>query len=143
VTGCAKLAAVADRVAGCKQLFESVFRFSLRRRGRVARRVATAAALLAAASAVAAPPQNADPALAPWFRSLQQPGTAISCCSVADCRPTEYRISADHYEALIGGNWLVVPPDKILQRTDNPTGHAIVCWTPQRGIMCFVRSTES
>ena len=35
-----------------------------------------------------------------------------------------------------------MPPDKILQRTDNPTGRAVVCWTPQRGIMCFVRATE-
>ena len=59
------------------------------------------------------------------------------------CRATEYRIEADHYEALIGGTWHVVPPDKILQRTDNPTGHAVVCWTPQRGILCFVRATES
>jgi hypothetical protein len=107
------------------------------------RHAALAAALLLAASASAAPPQNADPALAPWFRSLLQPGTTISCCALADCRPTEYRIKADHYEALVGGNWLAVPPDKILQRTDNPTGRAIVCWTPQRGIMCFVRATES
>jgi hypothetical protein len=107
------------------------------------RHVALAAALLLAASAAAAPPQNADPTLAPWFRSLLQPGTAISCCSLADCRPTEYRIKTDHYEALVGGRWVAVPPDKILQRTDNPTGHAIVCWTPQRGIMCFVRATES
>jgi len=62
---------------------------------------------------------------------------------VTDCRATEYRIEADHYEALIGGNWIIVPADKILQRTDNPTGHAVVCWTPQRGILCFVRATES
>jgi hypothetical protein len=104
---------------------------------------ALVAALFLGASATAAPPQNADPALAPWFRSLLQPGTSISCCSLADCRPTEYRIKADHYEALVGSKWLAVPPDKILQRTDNPTGRAIVCWTPQRGIMCFVRATES
>jgi hypothetical protein len=96
-----------------------------------------------AASAAAAPPQNADPALAPWFRSLLQPGTSVSCCALADCRPTDYRISADHYEALVGGAWVAVPPDKILDRTDNPTGRAVVCWTPQRGIMCFVRATES
>jgi len=99
--------------------------------------------LLLATAAAAQPPPNADPTLAPWFRSLLQPGTQISCCSLADCRETEYRINADRYEALVGGNWLSVPPEKILQRTDNPTGHAIVCWTPQRGIMCFVRATES
>jgi hypothetical protein len=96
-----------------------------------------------AASVAAAPPQNADPTLAPWFRSLLQPGTAISCCALADCRPADYRIKTDRYEVLLGGKWLAVPPDKILQRIDNPTGHAIVCWTPQRGIMCFVRATES
>ena len=107
------------------------------------RRIALATVLLLAASAAAAPPPDADPALAPWFRSLLQPGTTMSCCSLADCRPTEYRIKADHYEAMVGGSWLAVPADKILQRTDNPTGHAIVCWTPQRGIMCFVRATES
>jgi hypothetical protein len=96
-----------------------------------------------ASTATAQPPPNADPTLAPWYRSLLQPGTTISCCSLADCRATEYRTKADHYEVLVGGNWLPVPPDKILQRTDNPTGHAVVCWTPQRGIMCFVRATES
>ena len=107
------------------------------------RRALAASLWLVAASAAAAPPQNADPALAPWFRSLLQPGTTVSCCSLADCRPTDYRIAADHYEALVGGSWVAVPPDKILDRTDNPTGRAVVCWTPQRGIMCFVRATES
>lgn len=107
------------------------------------RRGIFAATLLFAAAADAEPPPNADPALAPWFRSLLQPGTSISCCSLSDCRATEYRIEADHYEALIGEKWFVVPPDRILQRTDNPTGHAVVCWTPQRGIMCFIRATES
>jgi len=108
----------------------------------IARGVAVLALALASAAA-AQPPPNADPALAPWYRSLLQPGTTISCCSLADCRATEYRTKSDHYEALVGGNWLPVPPEKILQRTDNPTGHAVVCWTPQRGIMCFVRATES
>ena len=110
---------------------------------RVMTRAFLAAALLFSPAAGAQPPADADPALGPWFRSLLVPGTSISCCSVTDCRATEYRIEADHYEALIGGSWQVVPPDKILQRTDNPTGHAVVCWTPQRGILCFVRATES
>src|SRR5207249_12022767 len=102
-----------------------------------------AAAMLFAGAAGADPPPNADPALAPWFRSLVQPGTSISCCSISDCRATDYRIEGDHYEALIGEAWFVVPSDKVLQRTDNPTGRAVVCWTPQRGIVCFVRATES
>ena len=109
---------------------------------RVVSRFLLTAALVLPAATDAQPPPDADPALAPWFRSLLQPGTSISCCSVTDCRAAEYRIEADHYEALIGERWFVVPPDKILQRTDNPTGHAVVCWTPQRGIVCFVRATE-
>jgi hypothetical protein len=107
------------------------------------RRVFLTAALLLPIPAGAQPPADADPSLGPWFRSLLMPGTSISCCSVTDCRATEYRIEVDHYEALIGGNWIAVPPDRILQRTDNPTGHAVVCWTPKRGILCFVRATES
>ena len=116
--------------------------FALAVRTHRTRAIASALVLSLTTSVAAAPPQGADPALAPWFRSLLQPGTGMSCCALADCRPTEYRIKSDHYEAMVGGKWVAVPPDKILQRTDNPTGHAIVCWTPQRGIMCFVRATE-
>jgi hypothetical protein len=107
------------------------------------RLILAAAFMLAAAHAAALPPPNADPALAPWFRDLRQPGTGMSCCSIADCRPTDYRTTGDQYEVLIGDRWLAVPPDKILDRRDNPTGRAIVCWTPQRGIMCFIRGTEA
>jgi hypothetical protein len=94
-------------------------------------------------AAAAAPPENADPALAPWFQSLAVPGTGISCCSIADCRPTEYRMVDDHYEALIEGRWTHIPPRKVLDRTDNPVGRAVVCWTRERGIMCFVRGSET
>jgi hypothetical protein len=113
-----------------------------RKQMRMARVVIVALSELAGPAA-AAPPSNADPALAPWFHSLMQPGTGVSCCSLSDCRATESRTNGDHYEALVGEQWVVVPPDKILQRTDNPIGRAVVCWTPQRGILCFVRATES
>jgi hypothetical protein len=98
---------------------------------------------LLASAALAHPPPHADPALAPWFQSLRQPATGMSCCSIADCRATQYRIRKDHYEVMIKGRWLTVPPDKILQRVDNPTGRGVVCYTPTLGIMCFVRGTES
>lgn len=94
-------------------------------------------------AASAAPPENADPKLAPWFNDLRQPWTNALCCSIADCRPTESRTQGDHYEVFVGGEWLVVPDDKVLQRSDNPTGHAVVCWTPRAGILCFVRAPES
>jgi hypothetical protein len=98
---------------------------------------------LIAAIASASPPDNADATLAPWFQSLRQPGTGISCCSMADCRITEYRTSGVGYEAFIDDKWLAVPPDRVLQHTDNPTGRAIVCYMPGRGILCFVRPAET
>lgn len=101
------------------------------------------ACLLLAGSAQARPPKNADMSLAPWFRSLRQPGTGMSCCSIADCRQTDFRIRGNHYQALIQGKWEDVPADTILDRTDNPTGRAVVCWTPYRGIMCFIKGPET
>jgi hypothetical protein len=103
-------------------------------------------ALLAAAavgSACAAPPENADPTLAPWFQSLKQPGTRVGCCSVADCRPVDSRIVGNHYEVLIGDRWTEVPPDRVLEHEPNPLGRAVACWTPRFGILCFVRPTEA
>lgn len=93
--------------------------------------------------AKADPPPNADPTLAPWFQSLRAPDTGVSCCSVADCRATDYRTKGDHYEVMIDDKWVVVPADKVLQRIDNPVGRAVVCYTPALGIMCFVRATET
>jgi hypothetical protein len=96
-----------------------------------------------AAPTRAAPPPDPDPALAPWFNSLRQPWTNALCCSMADCRAVESRLNEGHYEALIEGEWRRVPDHLILNRNDNPTGHAIACWTLQVGILCFVRAPES
>ena len=95
-------------------------------------------ALLAAGATRAAAPPDADPALAPWFRSLNAPDTGLSCCALSDCRPVDYRVRSDVYEAFIDGEWRPVPPEKILRRSDNPTGRAIACWTRTVGIMCFL-----
>ncbi|HUK60805.1 MAG TPA: hypothetical protein VLV50_16355 [Stellaceae bacterium] len=99
------------------------------------------AAILAAARA--APPSGADSFLAPWFQSLRQPGTGISCCSIADCRQTQYRTGSDGYEALIDNKWIAVPREKVLDHTENPTGRAVVCYLPGLGVMCFVRPSET
>jgi hypothetical protein len=80
--------------------------------------------LLIATPLHAAPPPDADPAMAPWFNSLRQPGSGISCCSIADCRPVDYRTVDNHYEAFIEGEWRAVPPEKVITRADNPTGRA-------------------
>jgi hypothetical protein len=103
---------------------------------------------LLAGPAVARPPADADPTLAPWFNGLHTDSGA-SCCSLADCRPVEYRISGDHYEALIGKqfdidppHWEKVPNSRILKNTDNPVGRAVACWRPMFGILCFVLPSQ-
>src|SRR5690349_12182095 len=105
-------------------------------------RALLAGIFLVALPVYAAPPPDADASLAPWFRALKVPGTGTSCCSIADCRPAESRIVGDHYEVFIDGKWLRVPPELILPQADNPTGRAVVCWTPSAGILCFVRGPE-
>ena len=99
--------------------------------------------ILGSVPTISAPPENADPRLAPLFNSLRQPGTGVSCCSVSDCRPVDYRVSGAGYEVWIDDSWRQVPADKILQGRDNPIGRAVVCYTPALGIMCFVRGTET
>src|SRR5258708_31145040 len=94
--------------------------------------------------ALAAPPDNRDPALGPWFESLKQPGSGAPCCSIADCRTTEFRQDRDGYEVLIDERWrlsapfwLPVPKSRIIDKSYNPTGAAVVCFTPESGILCF------
>ena len=53
------------------------------------------------------------------------------------------RLNNGRYEALIEGEWRPVPDDHILNRADNPTGRAVACWTPQAGVICFVRAPDS
>jgi hypothetical protein len=106
--------------------------------------VLTLFAPLAMRTGDAAPPENADPALAPWFESLKQPGTGIPCCSIADCRPVEYRLAADGYEALLDARWVRVPDDKILRGMSNPLARRVVCHSPISGtILCFVPANET
>ncbi len=105
--------------------------------------VILAFALGFAQPARASPPDNADPTLAPWFQSLHQPGTGVSCCSMTDCRPVDYRTNAQGYEAFINNQWLPVPPERVLDHVVNLTGRAIVCYMPSMGILCFVRAPET
>ena len=98
-------------------------------------------------AAPAAPPAAANPAWAPWFKSLQRPDGGGSCCSPSsDCRMTEFRVEGGHYEARYRRAWLVIPDGKVVPRGDNPTGRAVLC-AEGRGrdiiIYCFVPGAES
>jgi hypothetical protein len=98
-------------------------------------------------SAFARPPEGADPSLAPFFHGLMQPGGSVSCCSEADCRAVVYKITSRGYQAYITpeefataqtSKWVEIPGDKILSPRPNPTGAAILCWTPALGVLCFL-----
>lgn len=112
-------------------------------------KVAIPATLLAAAIllligvihlAHGAPPPDADPQFAPWFQGLQQPNGA-SCCSEADCRPVESRTAGDHYQAFVEGEWLDIPPEKVIRPRSNPIGRAVLCmWHGQ--VLCFAPPIE-
>ena len=93
--------------------------------------------------AIAAPPENGDPLLAPWFNGLSA-SDGTPCCSIADCRRTSSRRTGDGYETLVDDTWVVVPWDRVLTRTDNPTGQAVVCCAPRtKIILCFVPPPET
>ncbi|HEY1796538.1 MAG TPA: hypothetical protein VGG57_10500 [Stellaceae bacterium] len=101
------------------------------------------AMLAAVAVTWARPPDNADPALHGWFESLRQPGTGVPCCSVADCRPTDYRLATDGYEVFLDNKWVRVPAQRIVH-VANPVGRAIVCRTTvSDAILCFVPASET
>lgn len=144
---CVQISATArnPRVAADLRLIAQTFeRQALRRHFcRMVPAAILALSLVMAAAAHAAPPENADRSLAPWFEGLKQPGTGMGCCSIADCRAVESRVVDEHYEAFIEGRWIAVPAEKVLQYTPNPTGHAVACWTAYSGILCFVRPTET
>jgi hypothetical protein len=79
----------------------------------------------------AAPPANIepDPVLQSWFRSLKQPQTGHLCCSVSDCRETDFWIRDGHYEVEIDGWRYVVPSEAVIHGIVNPTGRAVACYT--------------
>jgi hypothetical protein len=114
--------------------------------------VLACAAFLIPVAAAAAPPPGTDLSSpqSRWYRGLQQPGSGMSCCSIADCRPVAARERADHWEIFIDperfrdgtGQWTAVPNDKILHGHDNPTGDAVACWIRTLGVMCFIEPVQ-
>lgn len=113
--------------------------------------IAAALVLLYVVVVHAKPPAGADPALAPWFQSLQIPGTGGSCCNDADCRTVQYRTVGNHFEAFIDRKtfgesapdaWVGVPPEHVLHRRDNPTGEGVACWY-NHTVLCFVEGNQT
>jgi hypothetical protein len=100
--------------------------------------------LLVTGALKAASPESADPSMQGWFESLKQPGSGVSCCSIADCRPVDYKLDSSGYEALIEAKWVRIPDDKILHGKPNPVGRGVLCRSPISGtILCFVPASET
>ena len=126
-----------------------------RRRAGPMKILAIIATLLVWCTSVAA--HQPEDEFADWYYSLRVPGldpvkllnpTESWCCSPdRDCKTVDYQTdAAGSYWIVADGERVQIPPDKILQRTDNPTGRAVACWNYYNGyphVRCFVRPPES
>lgn len=61
-----------------------------------------------------------------FYQKLVTPETKVSCCNIADCRPTQGRTTGQHYEVMINGLWVEVLPNKIV-KVSAPDGGFHVC----------------
>lgn len=61
-----------------------------------------------------------------FYQKLVTPETKVSCCNLADCRPTSGRAVGDHYEVKIDGSWITVLPSKVV-KTSAPDQGFHVC----------------
>ena len=122
-----------------------------------ARTVATAVVVALAIWAVAvalgwpARAQDHHPAHRDFYRHFMQPGVSppLSCCDAriekdgietGDCEPTRAEIRGGAWWAWLRQEtrWLPIPDAKLI-RERNPSGQdAHLCWTPARGVLCFL-----
>jgi len=99
---------------------------------------------------IGAPPANSTGQYKSFYESLRDKNN-MPCCSISDCRPVQQRTTGQGYEVFIddrffegkGVGWAAVPPEAFLTERDNPTGEPIACWSPYRGVMCFLRGFET
>jgi hypothetical protein len=60
-----------------------------------------------------------------FYQTLVTPDTKVSCCNLTDCRPTSGRMVKDHYEVKVDGNWVMVPPGKIVKKSAPDLGYHV------------------
>jgi hypothetical protein len=61
-----------------------------------------------------------------FYSKLVTPETKVSCCNLADCRPTEGRETKDGYEVKINDQWVEVLRSKVVPKSA-PDGGFHVC----------------
>lgn len=84
---------------------------------------------------------------AEFYQGLVTPKTKVSCCNLADCRPTSGRQVGDHYEVKINGQWVPVLPEKVLKVTAPDQGFHVCAPVAFSGkpehVYCVVLPPES
>ena len=90
---------------------------------------------------------NGHPEIHDWYRDLKQPGSIYPCCNgdrpgiIGDCRPTRAYIDEDgHWNALLNGRWVLVPPSVVLDQL-SPDGASHICADESERIHCFLRGS--
>lgn len=84
--------------------------------------------------------ENFPPEHHVWLHQ-QSNDAGVHCCDPGDCWLVNYRIRAGGYQAFIRGQWMDIPPDKIVRR-GNPTGSAVLCISPTNFVWCFFPEAE-
>ena len=111
-------------------------------------KISIVAVAMLASEAVAHEYRDAD---ADWYRSLTNSKHEFCCSLQRDCQEVDdYRPSSEpgSYEARWRDQWVRIPASAVLDRSDNPTGHAVLCASPgldygDRPVArCFVRPAE-
>jgi hypothetical protein len=83
---------------------------------------------------------NVPPEIRAWFKSVKS-HAGIPCCDISDGHRTDYDMRENKYWVPINGQWMVVPPEAVVEDSGNPTGDAVVWYTEFNGnvyIRCFV-----
>jgi hypothetical protein len=78
-----------------------------------------------------------------FYSHLLRPDTKTSCCNLTDCRPTEGRQVGDHYEVMVDGTWMSVPPDKIVKESAPDGGFHVCAPVAPKGVLyCVILPPE-
>jgi hypothetical protein len=83
---------------------------------------------------------NVPPEIRAWFKSVKS-HAGVPCCDIADGHRTDYDMRESRYWVPINGDWMMVPPEAVVDDSGNPTGDAVVWYSESNGtvyIRCFV-----
>lgn len=94
--------------------------------------------------------QDHHPLHRDFYRHWKAPDNpTASCCDarmagpfggeIGDCEPTQARVVDGRWQAWVRqtGVWIAVPDEKIIREPNPNIFDAHLCWTPQRGVICF------